>query len=385
MAYTATALAFMLRNLRKPVVVTGSQLPINEIRTDARQNFITALMFAAGKTERGIVVPEVCLFFRDTLYRGCRSSKISSKSYDAFLSPSYPKLGYAGESIEVYPEHVRDFPAEDEAFYVSDALASGVVATRLSPGMETHALRAILDQEEVKGIVLEAYGAGNAPSDPAFLSILRDAIQRGTHVVVGSQCPDGEVELGLYETSAKLRELGVISGVDMTTEAAVIKLQHLIGLFGDDALSIRREMRRNLVGEQSVNLLTVELGAGEASDNSEFVSSPQAFHPPPHGKPIRAHMRFFGYRGEVAQEGQEMQAEVHLNTAGLFARDVTSDHLAGKLRKIERTEGTDLFLDVSSAVRNLPSEPQEVFFSLTTTGAARMRWERAKLTVAYRE
>lgn len=248
MSYTATALAFMLQGLSKPVVVTGAQLPITATRTDAIQNFIAALTIAAGPHFHLPNVPEVCLFFGGHLFRGCRTTKVSADGFDAFASPNYPPLGHAGTDIHIQTDLIR--PPGPE-LTTKQALSTGVISTRLSPGLDAAVLRAVLEQPEVKGVILETYGAGNAPNDPRLLGALHQAIERGKHIVNVTQCLEGRVEQGRYAGSAALRDIGVISGSDMTTEAATLKLQVLLGEHSQDVETIQRLMQTNLVGEQT--------------------------------------------------------------------------------------------------------------------------------------
>lgn len=248
MSYTATALAFMLQGLGKPIVVTGAQLPIFAPRTDAIQNFVTAITIAAGPQFDLPVVPEVCLFFGDKLLRGCRTTKVSASSHNAFASPNYPELGTAGAHIEIHAERLRP---PGERLVVRDGLSPGVIATRLFPGIGAEVLRAVVMRPEVCGIVLQTYGAGNAPQDAELLDVLGDAVSGGKHVVNVTQCLGGRVVQGHYEASVGLLERGVLSGADMTTEAAIIKLQWLLGTHGHDAAAVRSLMQQDLVGEVS--------------------------------------------------------------------------------------------------------------------------------------
>jgi L-asparaginase len=243
MAYTASALPFMLHGLRKPVLVTGSQIPLCELRNDARQNIITSLLIAARYS-----IPEVCLYFGDRLLRGARSVKVDADGLAAFASPNYPSLGEIGTQVEVNWSLVRAAPAEIFRFALEPIRPVSVAALRLFPGISAEIVRNIL-RPPLRGLVLEAYGVGNAPSlDENFLAALKEATQRGVVVVVCTQCLQGHVHLGDYATGAALAEAGAISGFDMTREAALAKMIYLLSQ--DLPLSeTRRLLQIDLVGE----------------------------------------------------------------------------------------------------------------------------------------
>jgi L-asparaginase len=230
MAYTASALSFMLEGLSKPVIFTGAQLPIAEPRSDARENLITALELASAKMDRKPVVPEVCIYFDYELLRGNRTRKVESMQFDAFDSGNYPPLAKAGVKIEYNFSVIR--PHQHQAFTLRSKIDPNVSILKLFPGISSSTVDAILQTPGLKAVILETYGSGNAPTSGYLISLLKKAIDRGILVLNISQCPGGMVTQGRYETSRELQKIGVIGGADMTTEAAVTKLMLLLGEYG---------------------------------------------------------------------------------------------------------------------------------------------------------
>lgn len=245
MAYTASALSFMLENLNKPVVLTGSQLPIGEIRTDAKENLITALEIVATKNEGLAMVPEVCIYFDYQLFRGNRSIKYNSEKFEAFLSPNYHILAEAGVNLSFYGNYIH--PAAEEPLHVQSNFNANIGVLKLYPGITPQAVQAIT-KSSVDAIVLETFGSGNTSTAQWFTDSLQEAIDSGKLIVDISQCQGGSVELGKYETSKKLQQMGVISGFDMTFEATVTKLMYLMGL-GLENGEIGKLMEQSLRGE----------------------------------------------------------------------------------------------------------------------------------------
>ena len=247
MAYTASALSFMLENLAKPVILTGSQLPIGEIRTDAKENLITALEIAAAKDEHGqAIVNEVCIYFDYKLFRGNRSKKIEANKFEAFSSPNFPILAEAGVHINFNSEVLM--PRSEAAFVVHKKLKNPISLLKIFPGISPAYVHAVISAEGVKAIILEGFGAGNTCTDAWFVESLQQAVASGILILEITQCIGGNVEIGRYETSKHLAKMGVVGGLDLTFEAAITKLMFLFG----QELSlneIANQLTQNLRGE----------------------------------------------------------------------------------------------------------------------------------------
>ena len=251
MAYTASALSFMLENLTKPVILTGSQLPIGQLRTDGKENLITSIEIASAKHDDGRpVVPEVCIYFSGKLLRGNRSTKINADGFNAFDYFNYPHLADAGVTIVYHDEFILN-PDYDKPMTPHFALDPNVVVFTLFPGIQDNIVRHVLDAPELRAIVMRSYGSGNAPQRPWLMKMLSDASNRGVNIINISQCAEGTVEMARYDTGYQLKNAGVISGYDSTVESAVTKLMHLQGHYSDSNI-IRMKMNQNLRGEISL-------------------------------------------------------------------------------------------------------------------------------------
>lgn len=251
MSFTASALSFMLENLAKPVILTGSQLPIGMLRTDARENLITAIEIAAAKHPDGTaIVPEVCIFFENHLLRGNRTTKINAEHFNAFCSFNYPELATAGIHINFNEERIRkaDMSLPLKPHYLFD---TNVLILTLFPGLQENMVAHILNIPGLKAVVLKTFGSGNAPQKEWFIRLLKNAVSRGIIIVNISQCLAGTVEMERYETGIHLREAGVISGHDSTVESALTKLMFLLG-HGMSSHEVRYRMNTPISGEITV-------------------------------------------------------------------------------------------------------------------------------------
>lgn len=244
MAYTASALSFVFKNLAKPIVLTGSQLPLGMLRSDGRENIICALEIASA---RQLNIPEVCIFFEDHLYRGNRSTKVSAENFDAFNSYNYPSLATAGINIS-FKEHLI-LPVPEGPLTIRTEFDNRVAVLKLFPGITREVVHAVLNTPDLQGLVIETYGSGNAPTEKWFIDELETASQRGIILMNVTQCKAGAVKMRQYAASCDMDRIGVVGAKDITIEAAVTKLMYLLGCYPNDKRHVKERLSVSLRGE----------------------------------------------------------------------------------------------------------------------------------------
>lgn len=357
MAYTASGLSFICENLAKPIVVTGSQLPISDSRTDAVQNLVSAVHIAGYKAMGIPLIPEVVLCFGDVILRGVRSKKISTSSFDGFDSPNYPHLGTIGDRITIDTRLVRE-PADNsrQEFSVFSSIDTNVVVVEIFPGFRPNHLDLILREADIKGVILKTFGVGNIPA--GHLKFLHEAIEgvgreRNPKMIVNiTQCPQGSVEMGHYEASIGLMNMGVTSGLDMTTEAALAKAFWALGTIRDPNQRILR-MQINQRGEQSENLFDMRFIDPEdrrqrENDEHDFtVQLPPEFQS---NRMTRAMLRFSGVEWNGDGQGRKFRAFINLPPAIDKNSDESNRYLVGEFNESQTGINNDFITDITVLV-----------------------------------
>ena len=400
MVYTASALSFMLANLAKPVVLTGSQRThLFQIRNDGLQNTITALAVANPKASAIPVIPEVMIFFGNDLLRGNRSRKRDANGYIAYETPKYPPLAKIGANIEV--DESRILPIPDGVFFVRKNLELKVIDFNVFPGVVHNGIADLMfDNKDFKprGAVIRSYGAGNIPTDETFLGRLRKASQNnppGVTMINVTQCTQGRVELGLYETSNKLLEFGMVSGTDLTPEAALVKM--MVGLadedLQDDKTGLRTFLQTNQAGEQSTSIYEMpfsKTGGAELSRGERRFRFPADRDLPGSWRPAElegVQLRLYGAKVTGTDDGTPIEVDLYAN---LSSNEEPGGHaspkFAGRHRKAPTASPTILSFDALDATRRLFRPGQRASFSLVLASEkGSLEWERAELALFVKE
>lgn len=352
LAYTASALSFLLVNLAKPVVVTGSQTPIFSERNDAQMNFLNALYVAGYKATGVPRVPEVTVCFGDHLLRGNRTRKVSVEARAGFASPNYPPLGTFGDSIKINRKRVRKAPPADRPFYVHRALDDRVMDLTLYPGVKGRQLRPFFERDDLKGFVLRTFGSGTTPRDPELLEAVAQAARDGKILLIVTQCLEGGVDLGRYDASATLLESRIVSGFDLTPEAALTKLMWMMAL--EEGPEEEAQLQMNHRGEQSHEHHHLSFQGGPSAEIASFSGRPTI---PIDGKLLRRAL--IRVRGCDADE-----LRFFLNATGVESDTPVDDVRCVGAMAIRQGQGV---LDITEGFRRMmaPNRPLRI----TVTGA----------------
>ncbi|MES2441197.1 MAG: asparaginase [Pseudomonadota bacterium] len=388
MVYTASALSFMLANLAKPVVITGAQRAhLFQVRNDALQNIITAVQLANPAASRLPTIPEVVIAFGQDVLRGNRTRKKDANGYAAYQSPKFPPLAKVGANIVV--DETRILPLPDKAFYVRRNLDERVITFDVFPGIQHSKFAAkLLSDADLRGVVVRAYGAGNIPTDPKFLAQFEAATKRGVTVLNVTQCTEGRVELGLYETSNLLLSIGMVSGTDLTPEAALVKL--MIGLgdedINDDPYALRDFLQTSQAGEQSTTILEVPFrsdrgGAVSAETPILRLAPSKELGGDWDGRSLEAaQLRLIGAK-IVGDEPLELEVYANLSSNEAPGGPDTQQ-FAGSFRRSPTEGETILAFDVTNATKRLFSPGQRSPFTIVVkSGDSQLSWTRAELAL----
>lgn len=385
MTYTATALSFLLENLNKPVIITGSQVSIGMPRSDAVQNLVTSLMLATPSKFDLPLVPEVCIFFHSLLLRGNRTRKVSSSDFSGFMSPNFPTLGRIGEHIKINKKLIRK--GSNEGFFINEQLEKNVLMFDIFPGIKPEMMRALFDINDLKGVILRTFGAGNSPTNEAFLRELEYGVnKKGLAIVNVTQCNEGMVEMGLYDASAQLQRIGVISGVDMTPEAALVKMMFLLGL-GFDTEMVKDQMQKDLRGEQSVNVFNFQY---EYATADSVYKAPAKRLPAGFNKEsiVAANIRIDG----AALPKEEKEGEIELaffanypNAEATIEQNEETNlnipQCLGILKKPYNGEPINIILDCTERFSRVISPDRPVQIQIVSRSNMPIHWKSASISV----
>lgn len=396
MVYTASALSFILKELDKPVIITGSQISgIDQIRNDAQQNLITAILIANPTYSRIPLVPEVCIFFRDKLLRGNKSRKIDASGFTAFDSPNCLPLATAGDKIQVNENFVRKAPSRD--FRIQPELNTDIIAFDIFPGLQDNMelFRGILETKNLRGVILKTYGAGNVPTEPPDLvNEIKKAVDRGIIIVNVTQCIKGDVEQGLYDTSAVLQDIGVISGQDITPESALCKLMELVGdpdssePTARNLAKIKRRMTQNMAGElnYSISYTTMDDHGGtiDPSRGDRRHRFPGTRLEGLSGKK-RIHKALIRFIGAEVLAAEKVRIKIYINLRPRERPEDSAKRCAGVFPKQKEASKQTFTFDITPAKAELDSEGTSFTIILDGQSEGGLRWEKVELALFTKE
>lgn len=389
MVYTASALSFMLQNLGKPVIITGAQLAyLFNVRNDGFQNMISAIQIANPKHTKIPVIPEVCIYFDGTLLRGNRSRKLNASGFDAYQTPNYSPLAIAGESIQVDERLIRKIP--EKSFTTKTLLEPNVVAIHFFPGIQDGLiLERILSDPNLKGVVLNAYGAGNIPTNQQVMNLIKQVTNRGVVVLDVTQCGGGKVELGMYETNALLLDIGVVSGVDITPEAALTKLMVLLGDEDMESHEVALKVQQDIAGEQSLSIYTTEFKSTDNLVDSANVRQriPAANIDEKWDSPDDLDRIMLRFRnGKIQTKDKETYAKIKLffNLTSDDKLDEKSPKYLGLFRRLPNDDPTILFFNITEKAKKVLGTRASFTVVLCSEDSS-FSWESVELTIFKKE
>ena len=373
MAFTASALSFMCKNLSKPIIFTGSQVPLQFPRSDALQNLITAIQIAGNEVYGVRLVPEVAIFFRDTLLRGNRARKIDATNYFGFSSPNYPAIGEVGGDIKIIKDRI--LKPSHEKFYLDKRFSNEVIVLELFPGLNFSYLKNIFKEGSgIKGVILKTYGNGNAPTSQEFLDFLEYISSQKIVIIDITQCTKGFVKMGLYEASAKLTDIGVISGTDLTPEAAVTKLMYLLGAY-KDIKQIKRKMQVDICGEQTLSQYDFSFESdGEFTDyfETEIVVP----------KKLKKEYLLRSVARVVGIKDRECEDKDLIITMSIESLDDYNDNFIepnSKIQKIVKKDKKDAHILFDKSVKRILDSSRMV--KITMTSNMKITWENINFSI----